>query len=300
MKKRGDDTSHRSFAYREVCRLHALAQVPLDRPVGLSEVEKFQEVLPAYCIRVVSDARVLFKGVQQPLTRNVYILLCEEEHHYCAVRSLTSLFDSRYYCTVCERGYNNAEIHKCPDKCGSCWGRECVDNRKYKRLKNLASKEKRRHSHKFVPCSRCRRNFFGPTCLSTHRENGTCEKFTVCGRCGHVMRSSLASAHECGLTYCGNCNEKKEKGHLCYLAPKKYERVTKDNVNLTTCGRDLLGVHHVFVGGTDNRIQFLFFDIESRQEEGIHVPNLLICQNDMGVEKIFRGETCPFLSGLRA
>ena len=292
IRKRGDSTSHRSYVYREVCRLHEEAGVPLDQPVGLPEVEKFQNVLPSYCIRVVSDARILFKGVQAPLTRNVYLLLCEEEHHYCTVRNLASLFDNRYYCTVCEKGYKNAEMHRCPDKCGSCWTRECPDNAKYKRLKTLASKEKRRHSQKFLPCSRCRRNFFGSTCLAAHRENGTCEAFTVCGRCGHVMRSRLAAAHECGLTYCGNCNEKKAKGHLCYLVPKKYARVTKDNVNLTTLGRDLCGDRSVFVGGTDNRIQFLFFDIESRQEEGEHVPNLLICQDDRGLEKIFRGETC--------
>ena len=38
--------------------------------------------------------------------------------------------------------------------------------------------------------------------------------------------------------------------------------------------------------------EYLFFDIESRQDEGRHIGNLLIVQDEAGYEVVFKGDDC--------
>ena len=38
--------------------------------------------------------------------------------------------------------------------------------------------------------------------------------------------------------------------------------------------------------------KYLFYDIEARQEDGRHIANLLIVQDDKGFEMVFKGEDC--------
>ena len=38
--------------------------------------------------------------------------------------------------------------------------------------------------------------------------------------------------------------------------------------------------------------KYLFYDIEARQEDGRHIANLLIVQDEKGFETVFKGEDC--------
>ena len=38
--------------------------------------------------------------------------------------------------------------------------------------------------------------------------------------------------------------------------------------------------------------EYLFFDIESRQDDGQHIANLLIVQDETGFEMMFKGDDC--------
>ena len=64
--------------------------------------------------------------------------------------------------------------------------------------------------------------------------------------------------------------------------PKKKRKVTKEGAT------------------KNNKPKYLFFEFECMQETGIHVPNLVVVQDDMGNEKVFRGpntrdEFCDWL-----
>mgnify|MGYP000727767337 FL=1 len=43
--------------------------------------------------------------------------------------------------------------------------------------------------------------------------------------------------------------------------------------------------------------EYLFFDIESRQDDGRHIANLLIVQDETGFEMVFKGDDCVNLRG---
>ena len=45
-------------------------------------------------------------------------------------------------------------------------------------------------------------------------------------------------------------------------------------------------------GDNDDYQEYLFFDIESRQDEERHIANLLIVQDETGFETIFKGDDC--------
>lgn len=38
--------------------------------------------------------------------------------------------------------------------------------------------------------------------------------------------------------------------------------------------------------------EYLFFDIESRQDDGRHIANLLIVQDETGFQTVFKGDSC--------
>ena len=40
----------------------------------------------------------------------------------------------------------------------------------------------------------------------------------------------------------------------------------------------------------EKKTKFLFFDFECMQETGVHVPNLVVVQDDEGHEWVFKGE----------
>ena len=51
--------------------------------------------------------------------------------------------------------------------------------------------------------------------------------------------------------------------------------------------------HEVEEGRQDEEGQeYLFFDIESRQDDGRHIANLLIMQDEEGFEMMFKGDDC--------
>ena len=37
---------------------------------------------------------------------------------------------------------------------------------------------------------------------------------------------------------------------------------------------------------------YLFYDIEARQEDGRHIANLMIVQDEKGFDTVFKGEDC--------
>ena len=85
--------------------LHRLAGVP-EGPCGISELQKFQAVLPGYQIKVMSI------------------------DHYDGCNSSSGFLSKSYFCDECNRGYNteDCEHHPCEGKwCPSCHRKDCPD-----------------------------------------------------------------------------------------------------------------------------------------------------------------------------
>ena len=80
------------------------------------------------------------------------------------------------------------------------------------------------------------------------------------------------------------------------------KRETRQQRNKRRRSNELLYESAVDEDGDDNAQEdegedeegqkYLFYDIEARQEDGRHIANLLIVQDEKGFETVFKGEDC--------
>ena len=121
---------------------------------------------------------------------------------------------------------------------------------------------------------------------------------------GHQKRKP--EDHMCGEKLCWNCEEYIDPNkHRCYMKPilnqeeDSGEAQSKPNKKKNgkrkrrRISEEILS-HEVEEEDTDEEggQEYLFFDIESRQDEDRHIANLLIVHDDKGFEMIFKGDNC--------
>ena len=189
--------------------LHDLAGVPLDKGCGVEELNKFQRVLPKYCIRVfsaTSTPELIYKG--PPAERNIFLILDQYKQHYNVISGPLGFFGFRYYCLSCDKPYSHRNKHSCKVKCPCCF--EC---------------HSRAEPSKFLKCTDCNRSFWNKSCLNQHKLKGKSQKKNICElvrRCNLCGFSGPVSGHQCG-TRCKHCYVyyKDAKEHKCFIAPKK-------------------------------------------------------------------------------
>ena len=196
--------------------LHVQAGVPVG-PCGIPELQKFQETLPEYQIKVLSvDSPhcIIFEGPSAPCR----IQLIKVDDHYHGCTSFGGFLSKSYYCHDCNRGYNTEDIehHPCEGrKCLSCERKDCVDFA-------AAKIECHGHPQPIVPCQQCNRKFYGEDCYKHHLiasqiKYSVCDTVKKCSECRKQVRKakkepthggdrkSGRSLHQCGFTKCGNC-----------------------------------------------------------------------------------------------
>ena len=235
--------------------LHEAANVPLG-PCGIPEVELFQKYLTNYEINIVSgnhDNSIIYPS--KPSTSNsvtpIYLYL--HDNHYDIITSMPGFLSTIYFCHKCRRSYTHKLNHLCPGMCKSCRSYDCVVNDP-------------------LECNECNRWFKSKACYDRHKEpvDGTrsvCQGIKKCGKCGKSVevRNLNPKNHVCGKK-CSTCglvlNEKSE--HQCYI--QKTEQTEESQYN-----------------------ELLFFDLECKQEHGVHEANLCIVHNEAGDEWIFQG-----------
>ena len=105
--------------------LSRLAEVPLDRPASLNDVEAFERALD---IRVmVVSARLGNKFITSPSTDQrpcVYLYLvddCPFPYDF----QCHGIFSAGYFCSSCLEHYNNKERHECEVTCIVCKTTDC-------------------------------------------------------------------------------------------------------------------------------------------------------------------------------
>ena len=252
---------------RKAKELHEAAKVPLG-PCGIPEVELFQKYLTNYEINIVSgnhNNSIIYPPKPSAGNNVTPIYLYLHDNHYDVITTMPGFLSNSYFCHKCSQSYSNKFDHVCDEMCKSCRSYDCVLN------------------GNGLKCNECDRLFKNKACYDQHKEpvdgaRSVCQTVRKCGKCGKSMdvRKLNPKGHICGKK-CSTCgvvlNEKSE--HQCYI--QKTEQTEESQYN-----------------------QLLFFDLECKQEHGVHEANLCIVQNEKGEEKLFQGrdtikEFCEWL-----
>ena len=294
--------------------LHRKARVP-EGPCGLGELELFQIVLSAYQIVVVSadhGYQIIFKGPQQ--SENKLLCLIKVGEHYHTCHSLAGFFGRAYFCLQCEKSFNHDDLqhHRCPgQKCPCCHQVQCPD---------FAARE----GPAAVPCHECHRFFFGPTCLEKHLaytssgrvapapQMSVCHSNRRCPACQVLCRGLLAvQRHQCGLGKCPSCKEQVPTDtHQCFIQPIVEQVPQPSNLRRRGAAAGLATLQANVASSSPDPDEaeeeeevaptnqfplplFVFFDIEARQDTGLHQANLLCAETSESDEQFsFFGECC--------
>ena len=278
-------------------QLHQKADVQ-EGLCGLPEVDKFQKVIDNYQIIVLSAKHfnaIVYKG----LRREKQIYLYHYENHFDIITSISSFLGKNYWCLECMKGYDVKEKHRCSKVCKCCFTEGCL---------GITLKAPWRE------CGTCHRMFAGTDCYANHcRPNrdgqSVCQKFYKCQKCYKVIshKKRKPEDHMCGENMCWNCEEYVDPNtHRCFMKPIKLEDDSREKRKKKHKRRrgsgDLLDESAVDEDGDDSTQEdegedeegqkYLFYDIEARQEDGRHIANLLIVQDENGFETVFKGEDC--------
>ena len=247
--------SDKRIQEKKAKELHAAANVPLG-PCGIPEVKMFQKYLTKYEINIVSgnqDNAIIYPP--NPTNNNnvtpIYLYL--HDNHYDVITTMPGFLIRSYFCHTCKQAYDHKFAHLCKGRCGSCGSYGCFGD---------AS----------IECNACNRTFKSKACYDRHKEpvggaRSVCEGVKKCKKCGKVMevRKLSSKGHICGKK-CPTCgvilNEEDE--HKCYI--QKTEQSEESQYS-----------------------ELLFFDLECKQEHGIHEANLCIVHDEKGREKLFEG-----------
>ena len=236
---------------RQVRELMTLAGVG-EGPCGLAELQKFQDVLPDYQIKVVHFGRphmIIFSGPIKPRK----LLLVLDRDHYDGCTSFAAFFNRQQYCYLCDSGFNEDDFshHPCEGRrCPSCHDKECAD---YTR-----QRENHRRVHEQVPpptrqCVECWRSFYGEECFQRHgvisNKVSNCKKFKKCQTCSKSYELELdkngrrkGRLHRCGYGECTICDKWCLLAeHRCFIQrlddnvdKEKTKKVSRDEVGART------------------------------------------------------------------
>ena len=104
-----------------------------------------------------------------------------------------------------------------------------------------------------------------------------------CKKCKRVVTRGSLRDHYCGLVRCSTCQKYvKPENHQCYLQPVKTRKTRTAEE-----GNDLLDDDVAVDNDVEDTKNLMFFDFECTQDDGKHVPNLCVVQNESGDEKVF-------------
>ena len=249
--------SRKGTQQMKAMELHQAANVPFG-PCGLPEVEMFQKYLTNYEINIVSGNH--YNGIiypPNPSTNNdvtpIYLYL--HDNHYDVITSMPGFLSANYFCHKCKKTYSNISDHLCDAMCRSCRAFDCVIE------------------GKGVICDECERWFKSKACYDHHKEpiggaRSVCQTIRKCEKCGMAtdVRKLNPKGHICGKK-CLTCGVilNDEDEHKCYI--QKTEQPEESHYN-----------------------HLLFFDLECKQEHGVHEANLCIVHDEVKEVGLFQGK----------
>ena len=148
----------------EALNLHTEVQVPFGA-CGYEELSKFS-MAPSLCgyqLLVIDETRGYRVDTFGPPQDKQLVLLYNQQH-YDVVTSLPGYFGTSYFCGRCLKPYDHQGKHSCSnnqDHCPACLQNFCTNYREAKAQRRPTS----------LPCDRCKRFFYGETCVTQHFNN---------------------------------------------------------------------------------------------------------------------------------
>ena len=250
--------SRKGTQQMKAMELHQAANVPFG-PCGLPEVDLFQKYLTNYEINIVSgnhNDSIIYPP--KPSTNNnvtpIYLYL--HDNHYDVITSMPGFLNTSYYCRKCNKSYCKNTDHLCDTMCRSCRAFGCVIE------------------GDGMVCDECERWFKSKGCYDHHKEpvaggRSVCQTIRKCEKCGMAtdVRKLNPKGHICGkkcLT-CGVIIDDKDGEHKCYI--QKTEQSEESQYN-----------------------HLLFFDLECKQEHGVHEANLCVVHDEVREVGLFQGK----------
>ena len=237
---------------------------------GIPEVKKFQAALPDYQLNVISKEHLnalVFSGPEA----EKHLYLYHHDNHYDVITSMPAFLARKQYCHECKKGFGKITDHPCGDLCKLCHTQNC----------SLIE-------WKF--CKDCNRVFKSEACFSRHKDDtGPAKSLSCalvkCKKCQRVVTRASLRDHHCGKVRCSTCQKYvKHENHQCYLQPvKAKKRQTAEE------GNEFLDDDVAVFNDVEGTQNLMFFDFECTQDDGKHVPNLCVVQNESGDEKVFSG-----------
>ena len=192
-------------AARELCQLAGVKP----GPCGLQELQKFQEYLkPEYQLLVMCRTKPFFLIFKGPPAQK-QICLLKSDDHYDGCTSFSAFVNRSYWCSLCEKGFNenNAKNHPCEGRsCHSCDRTDCPD---YKR-----------NGQPTLICDWCHCRFYGANCFQHHLKTKQCQSHKTCQKCHAEYNVIKGKRHRCGYGACPSCKQVVDmRTHKCFIQP---------------------------------------------------------------------------------
>ena len=145
----------RKLKTKQALKLHEEAQVEInDYENDLSNIETFAKHLGIE-INIIDAEQ--FNSIVYTANKGSEdkIYLLKRRNHFDVIKSLTTFYDTPYYCHECKKAYTKRDKHKCPSECISCF---------------TYAKDKKCEGNEII-CEKCNRKFFSKRCFKNHLKN---------------------------------------------------------------------------------------------------------------------------------
>lgn len=189
-----------------------------------------------------------FRGKNRRIYLYHWLPMNGSDWHFDVIRSMSAFMETAYYCYECDTPYHHKDQHSCNQFCSVCMSTKC---------------EIEKSDHLLV-CEDCNRTCRSQKCYLLHKKEkgkkpSLCSQKYKCNQCEVVLKDKERPRrhHVCTESYCRNCqqwfaNVDESKPHFCHMRALPAEEPIE---------------------------RFIFYDFESTQESGTHIPNMVIAQS---------------------
>ena len=270
--------SSRKLQRDQAMKLHEEENVEInDYGKDLSDIEKFAKHLGIE-INIIDAEQFnsIIYTANKVLKARIYLL--KDRNHFDLIKSLTTFYDTPYYCHECKKCFMKRDKHKCPSKCLSCFT--------YAKDIKCEGKE--------IICKKCNRKFFGKRCFKNHLKNRSkvedkmdvaCDTVKKCLDCKRIITGKYVNSHKCGYSECNNCNKYVGKNHKCFMKNVKAKGgYCMDNKDKPCRNNDSIKKKDWCYSCRTYTEKYIFYNFEATQNTGTQAVNLSIAQDFNGRE----------------
>ncbi|XP_072572595.1 uncharacterized protein [Paramormyrops kingsleyae] len=254
-----------------------------DYAVALNDIINFEKIIDCkavvYYQQHYSNNLQIYQTPTPTDDRRVVYFFLHKEHFY-GIKSAKGFLGAGYVCTSCFKGYDSPHSHRCRKFCSVCQT-NCKEG----------------EITPGIVCERCNLRCLNNMCFERHRTPrvcpirgeiaSPCDKFKKCKACGvnYYQSPENPKPHSCKTVKCNICDAKLQSAesdistpHLCYLNP-----IEKSNKGKAVAQSG---------EGSKKPPKYVFFDFETSQSSGTHIPVYVCAISDQNETMTAEGPDC--------